>query len=55
MISIRAAVLREPGRVLMIERLEWEEPRPVELLVRLVASGICHTDIDFCESGAGGA
>jgi MtaA/CmuA family methyltransferase len=32
-----------------------EDPRPDEVLVRLVASGICHTDIDFCESGAGGA
>ena len=22
--------------------------------MRLVANGICHTDIDFCDSGAGG-
>ena len=55
MTSIQAAVLREPGRPLRIERLEMEDPRPDEVLVRLVASGICHTDIDFCESGAGGA
>src|ERR1039457_6462003 len=46
-IPIRAAVLREPGCPLKIERLEMEGPRDDEVLVRLVASGICHTDIDF--------
>ena len=30
-------------------------PREHEVLVRLVASGICHTDIDFCDSGVGPA
>ena len=53
-IPIRAAVLRTPGRPLKIERLEMEGPRDDEVLVRLVASGICHTDIDFCESGGSG-
>src|ERR1035441_1951616 len=53
-IAIRAAVLREPGRPLRIEELEMEGPREDEVLVRLVASGICHTDIEFCDSGAGG-
>jgi aryl-alcohol dehydrogenase len=50
-ISIRAAVLRTPGRPLKIERLEMEGPSDDEVLVHMVASGICHTDIDFCESG----
>jgi aryl-alcohol dehydrogenase len=53
-ITIRAAVLREPGRPLRIEKLEMEGPREDEVLVRLVASGICHTDIDFCDSGGVG-
>jgi aryl-alcohol dehydrogenase len=53
-ITIRAAVSRTPGRPLKIERLEMEGPRDDEVLVRLVASGICHTDIDFCESGGSG-
>ena len=30
-------------------------PRDDEALVRLVASGICHTDISFCEGGFSGA
>ena len=53
-IPIRAAVLRQPGAPLKIESLEMEGPRDDELLVRIVASGICHTDIDFCEGGASG-
>ncbi len=46
---IQAAVLR-PGRgQLTIESLELEGPREDEVLVRLVASGICHTDLDFLD------
>lgn len=52
--SILAAVLRRPGHPLRIERLEMKGPREDEVLVRLVASGVCHTDIDFWESGADG-
>ena len=37
-----------------IERLEMEGSREDEVLVRIVASGICHTDISFCEGGTGG-
>jgi aryl-alcohol dehydrogenase len=51
---IRAAVLRRPGLPLTIEELELEAPRDDEVLVRLVASGICHTDVDFCEAWASG-
>ncbi len=53
-IAIRAAVLREPGGPLRIEKLEMEGPREDEVLVRLVARGICQADIDLCDSGAGG-
>jgi aryl-alcohol dehydrogenase len=45
--KIQAAVLRKKGGPLKIESLEMEGPRDDEVLVRLVASGICHTDIDF--------
>ena len=48
--KIRAAVLRKKGGPLKIESLEMEGPRNDEVLVRLVASGICHTDIDFCDN-----
>jgi aryl-alcohol dehydrogenase len=46
--KIQAAVLRKKGGPLRIESLEMEGPRDNEVLVRLVASGICHTDIAFC-------
>jgi aryl-alcohol dehydrogenase len=47
--KIRAAVLRKAGGPLKIESLEMEGPREDEVLVRMVASGICRTDIDFCD------
>jgi aryl-alcohol dehydrogenase len=46
---IQAAVLRPHQPGLTIESLELEGPRQDEVLVRLVASGICHTDISFCK------
>jgi aryl-alcohol dehydrogenase len=49
MYKIQAAVLRKKGGPLRIEFLEMEGPRDDEVLVRLVASGICHTDIDFID------
>ena len=47
--KIQAAVLRKKGGPLKIESLGLEGPRDDEVLVRLVASGICHTDIDFVD------
>jgi aryl-alcohol dehydrogenase len=47
--KIRAAVLRKKGGPLEIESIEMEGPREDEVLVRIVASGICHTDIDLCD------
>jgi len=32
-----------------MESLEMEGPRDDEVLVRVIASGICHTDISFCD------
>lgn len=43
--TISAAVLRAPGEALRIERLKLRRPLPGEVLVRLAATGICHTDI----------
>ncbi|KPK89327.1 MAG: alcohol dehydrogenase [Deltaproteobacteria bacterium SM23_61] len=48
-IRIQAAVLRKRGGPLKIQSLEMEGPRDEEVLVRLVSSGICHTDIDFLD------
>ena len=45
MMNIEAAVASDPTTPFQIETLELEEPRADEIRVRLVATGICHTDI----------
>ncbi len=45
LIDITAAVSREPGGPFSIEALKLEQPRPDEVLVRVVAAGMCHTDL----------
>ena len=42
---MRAAVLEEFGEPLAIQELELTEPKDGEALVRLVACGVCHTDL----------
>lgn len=42
--TITAAVSREPGQPLEIENLTLDDLRPDEVRVRMVATGICHTD-----------
>lgn len=44
MTAARAAVLRRVDEPLRIEDIEIESPRPDEVIVRLVSSGICRTD-----------
>jgi S-(hydroxymethyl)glutathione dehydrogenase/alcohol dehydrogenase len=48
---IRAAVLEEFGRPLVVQELDLAEPRSGEVLVRLSACGVCHTDL-YTASGA---
>ena len=48
---IRAAVLEEFGAPLAVQELELAEPKAGEVLVRLVACGVCHTDL-YTASGA---
>ncbi len=45
MTSIRAAVLREPGDPVVVEELDLAEPRAGEVRVRILASGVCHSDL----------
>jgi S-(hydroxymethyl)glutathione dehydrogenase/alcohol dehydrogenase len=42
---IRAAVLEEFGAPLVVQEVELADPGPGEVLVRLVACGVCHTDM----------
>jgi S-(hydroxymethyl)glutathione dehydrogenase/alcohol dehydrogenase len=49
--KIRAAVLEEFGAPLVVQEIDLAEPRAGEVLVRLVACGVCHTDL-YTASGA---
>jgi S-(hydroxymethyl)glutathione dehydrogenase/alcohol dehydrogenase len=49
--KIRAAVLEKFGEPLVVQELDLAEPRPGEVLVRLQACGVCHTDL-YTASGA---
>src|SRR6476646_4033395 len=48
---MRAAVLEQFGQPLAVQEVELEEPRAGEVLVRLEACGVCHTDM-YTASGA---
>jgi S-(hydroxymethyl)glutathione dehydrogenase/alcohol dehydrogenase len=50
-VKIRAAVLEEFGRPLQVQEIDLAAPRAGEVLVRLVACGVCHTDL-YTASGA---
>jgi S-(hydroxymethyl)glutathione dehydrogenase / alcohol dehydrogenase len=50
-VKIRAAVLEDFGAPLEVQQLDLAEPRAGEVLVRLVACGVCHTDL-YTSSGA---
>jgi S-(hydroxymethyl)glutathione dehydrogenase/alcohol dehydrogenase len=49
--KIRAAVLEQFGQPLVVQDLDLAEPRAGEVLVRLEACGVCHTDL-YTASGA---
>jgi S-(hydroxymethyl)glutathione dehydrogenase/alcohol dehydrogenase len=48
---MRAAVLEEFRRPLVVQEVELAEPRAGEVLIRLAACGVCHTDL-YTASGA---
>ncbi len=49
--KVRAAVLEEFGQPLAVQEVDLAEPKAGEVLVRLAACGVCHTDL-YTASGA---
>jgi S-(hydroxymethyl)mycothiol dehydrogenase len=43
----RGVVAREAGQPAPLEQIVLEDPGPGEVLVRVLASGVCHTDLHF--------
>lgn len=52
--STIAAVVHRPGGPFELENVEIDDPRPDEILVRIVTCGLCHTDL-AARDGAFGA
>ena len=50
---IRAAVLHEPRRPLVIEAIELAAPHDDEVLVRVAAAGVCHSDVRLADGELG--
>jgi Zn-dependent alcohol dehydrogenase len=52
-VRIRAAVLHAPGSPLEVRELELDPPGPGELLVRVAAAGVCHSDVHVADGHLG--
>src|SRR3954468_24531385 len=48
----RAAVLHHPGEPLSLEDARLDEVRADDVLVRIEASGVCHTDLEVIDGSA---
>lgn len=46
---MRAAVCRAPGAPLTVESLDLRPPGPRDVVVRVAASGVCHSDRSVCD------
>jgi S-(hydroxymethyl)glutathione dehydrogenase/alcohol dehydrogenase len=53
MMRVAAAVLRSVGGPLRVEQLELAEPGPRDVLVRIEAAGLCHTDLEVVRGAIG--
>lgn len=45
--KIKAAVLYEPNTPLVVEEVDLAEPKAGEVLVKIEAAGLCHTDLHY--------
>ena len=50
---IRAAVLRHASRPVEIEEVELDPPKADEVLVRVAAAGVCHSDVRHADGDLG--
>src|SRR3954451_10317855 len=51
MFKTKAAVVERPGAPFAVEEVELADLRPGEALVRIVAAGLCHTDLGVQAGG----
>ncbi len=53
-LTMRAAVLHEPRTPLAVEEVLLDPPQAGEVLVRVAAAGVCHSDLHLAEGHLGG-
>jgi S-(hydroxymethyl)glutathione dehydrogenase/alcohol dehydrogenase len=46
---MKAAVLHEVNKPLVIEDVSLQKPGPREVLIRTTVAGLCHSDLHFME------
>src|SRR5262245_63683460 len=51
---MRAAVLHSPGRPLVFEDRQDLQPEGTERVVRVLAAGVCHSDLHMIDGVIGG-
>ncbi len=51
--EVRAAVLHEARAPLTVETVLLDPPKPGEVLVRIAAAGVCHSDLHLAEGNLG--
>lgn len=51
--KIRAAVLHHPSRPVTVEEVELDPPKANEVLVRVAAAGVCHSDVRYADGDLG--
>ena len=52
MTMTEAAVVETGGAPFTLSQIELSDPRPDEVLVRMVAAGLCHTDLGVASGGS---
>jgi S-(hydroxymethyl)glutathione dehydrogenase / alcohol dehydrogenase len=50
---MRAVVLRRPRRAVAVEEVELDPPKAHEVLVRVAAAGVCHSDVRLADGELG--
>ena len=53
LVRINAAVLRHPGEPIAIEPVELDPPKAREVLVKVAAAGVCHSDVRHADGELG--
>ena len=51
--KIRAAVLHHPSRPVVVEEVELDPPKAQEVLVKVAAAGVCHSDVRYADGDLG--